>query len=388
MFKGKKTGKYFQLWIVFSISWFHIQYAQCQIINDFTTDGEGWYTWNDGAGGTPYLFQSLTGGNPGGYVYATDTSTGVWYFLGNSDFKNDLSEYYGCYLAYDIKIPGINYIIPTNYSEVLFQRNDGNTLEYNLGSAPTPNIWCSYVIVLLGSGWTWNSPGGTLATDADMLSTLSDVKKLKIRAEFSGLDEEKDRLDNVAMVCDLTELPVEITSFELAEDGNRSAEITWRTESELNCEGFIIEKSTNGLIFDSIGYVQASGTTTSPSDYIFYDNYFVSNAYYRLREHKTTGRNYLGALKYLNCKSDIELFTDIYPNPADRYAYLISNSSETVIAYEICSMNGLVYKRSAVSSYSGVWQTRIDVDELPSGIYVANFYMEGRRESKLFEIQH
>lgn len=388
MFKGKKTGKYLQLWVVFSISWFHIQYAQCQIINDFTTDGEGWYSWNDGAGGTPYLFHSVTGGNPGGYVYATDTSSGVWYFLGNSDFKNDLTDYYGCYLAYDIKIPNINYAIPTNYSEVLFQRNDGNTLEYNLGSAPTPNIWCSYVIVLLGSGWTWNSPGGTLATDADMLSTLADVKKLKIRAEFSGLDSEKDRLDNVAMVCDLTELPVEISSFELFDEGNRSAEVSWRTESELNCEGFIIEKSTNGLVFDSIGYIQGAGTTASPTDYLFYDNYFVANAYYRLREHKTTGRNFLGSLKYLNCKSNSELFTDIYPNPADRYAFLISNSSETVIAYEICSMNGLIYKRSAVSSYSGVWQTRIETSELPSGIYIANFYMEGRRESKLFEIQH
>lgn len=373
--------------LVFIACVFYFHSVKGQIINDFTADNEGWYTWNNGAGGTPYLFYGATGGNPGGYVYATDTSSGVWYFLGNGDFKNDLSAYNGCYLLYDVKIPVINYIIPTAYSEVIIQRNDGNTLEYN-ASTPTANIWVSYSILLTGAGWTWNGPAGTLATDADMLSTLLSVKKIKIRAEFSGLDSEKDRLDNVTMTCDLAELPVVISSFDLYDEGNKTVDVRWRTESEIGCEGFVIEKSINGIVFDSIGYVYGQGTTESPTNYVFYDNYFVANAYYRLREHKSTGRNFLGKLKYLTCKTNTELFSDIYPNPAGEYAYLISNSPESVIAYEICSMNGVVYKRSAVSSYSGIWQTRIDVSDIPNGIYIANFYMNGRKESKLFEISH
>lgn len=379
---------YRHAWVLAFITLFlQLSSLNGQITNDFTADNEGWYTWNNGAGGTPYLFYGATGGNPGGYVYATDTSSGVWYFLGNSDFKNDLSAYNGCYLLYDVKIPTINYIIPTAYSEVIIQRNDGNTLEYN-GTTPTPNIWVSYSILLTGAGWTWNSPAGSVATDADMLSTLTSVKKIKIRAEFSGLDSEKDRLDNVVMTCDLVMLPVEISSFDLVDEGNRTAAITWRTESEFSCEGFIIEKSTNGFIFDSIGYVQGQGTSVSATDYAFYDNYFVANAYYRLREHKSTGRNFLGEVKHLHCKTDVELFTDIYPNPADNYVYLVSNSPESVIYYDVCGLNGLIYKSSVVSSNSGVWQSKIDVSDLPSGLYIANFYMDGRKESKLFEIQH
>ncbi|MEZ5015367.1 MAG: laminin B domain-containing protein [Chitinophagales bacterium] len=361
--------------------------VHAQIIDDFSASQEGWYTWNDGAGGTPYLFYSPTGGNPGGHVYATDTSVGVWYFLGNSDFKNDVSEYNGCYLLYDIKIPTILVGIPTNYSEVILQRTDGNTLQYNT-ALPTVNVWCTFAIVLHGSGWTWNSPGGTAATDADMLSTLSDLKKLKIRAEFSGLDEETNHLDNVIMACDLTGLPVQISTFEVFDAGNRTAEITWRTESELDCDGFVIEKSTNGMVFDSIGYIPGQGTTESPTDYSFYDNYFVANAYYRLREHKTTGRNFLGDLRFLKSETNTEFFADIYPNPARDAIYLISNSPDPVIAYEICGTNGAIFKRSTIASYSGVWQTRIDVRDLPSGIYIANFYMDGKKESQLFEVTH
>src|SRR5919199_3944315 len=73
----------------------------------FDTSGEGWTVKDYDAGkgilrtetSTPVF--SLTGGNPGGYIYHVDKTEGSWYFVAPDDFVQKLRNCYGQTLTFD-----------------------------------------------------------------------------------------------------------------------------------------------------------------------------------------------------------------------------------------------------------------------------------------------
>jgi hypothetical protein len=86
-------------------------------------------------------------------------------------------------------------------------------------------------------------------------------------------------------------LPVEFLAFTGVASG-RNALLNWQTIYETNSAYFIIQRSTNGTDFDSIGRVNGSGTTFAAHDYSFTDAsvpYFNRPIYYRLKLVNTNG---------------------------------------------------------------------------------------------------
>ncbi len=81
--------------------------------------------------------------------------------------------------------------------------------------------------------------------------------------------------------CD--SLPVELLSFS-ADQFNSSCELTWSTGTEINNEGFYIEKSLDNIDYSPLDFIVGSGTTNEAQHYTFTDNYFTQSAYYRLRQ--------------------------------------------------------------------------------------------------------
>ena len=61
-------------------------------------------------------------------------------------------------------------------------------------------------------------------------------------------------------------VPVELTSFSAAVYGN-SIVLSWSTATELNNHGFEIQKKFNDSQFETIAFVNGSGTTTEPKHY-------------------------------------------------------------------------------------------------------------------------
>ncbi|NOS55365.1 MAG: hypothetical protein HOP37_03805 [Cyclobacteriaceae bacterium] len=60
---------------------------------------------------------------------------------------------------------------------------------------------------------------------------------------------------------------------------------TWTTASELNADFFEVQRSKEGVEYESIGKVKAFGTTTLTQRYSFADtNPFDGVSYYRLRQ--------------------------------------------------------------------------------------------------------
>ena len=81
-----------------------------------------------------------------------------------------------------------------------------------------------------------------------------------------------------------TSLAVELSDFSCHQE-ERSIEIKWRTESELNSDYFLLEKSEDGVQFHPFIQTKAQGNSSLPTDYIISDNIPVNGInYYRLTE--------------------------------------------------------------------------------------------------------
>jgi hypothetical protein len=85
------------------------------------------------------------------------------------------------------------------------------------------------------------------------------------------------RIENVPV------LRPQLTAFRAIET-SKTISLNWSTSSEKNSSYFIVERSRNGVAFDSVGAVTALGRFDLPTSYEFIDlQPLAGNRYYRLR---------------------------------------------------------------------------------------------------------
>ncbi len=168
-------------------------------------------------------------------------------------------------------------------------------------------------------------------------------------------------------------LPVELTSFSATLDGS-TAILTWKTSTEINSYGFEIEKSTDNIHFNKIGFVKGADNSSSPKKYSFNDSkIFTGKYYYRIKQIDNNGQ-----FKYSNI---VEIKAGLTPDKfslAQNYPNPFNPS--TVISYEI-PKDGLVSLKvfdiigrevsTLVNKYqtAGSYNVTFNAYNLSSGIY-------------------
>jgi S-formylglutathione hydrolase FrmB len=86
-------------------------------------------------------------------------------------------------------------------------------------------------------------------------------------------------LDSVMFV-----IPVELISFTATANG-KEVTLNWSTATELNNQGFEVQRKFGSNDFVTIGSVRGNGTTTSPNNYTYIDKLFDAGKYfYRLKQ--------------------------------------------------------------------------------------------------------
>ena len=119
-------------------------------------------------------------------------------------------------------------------------------------------------------------------------------------------------LDSVMNVI----VPVELTSFTASANG-KEVTLNWSTATELNNQGFEVQRKFGQNDFVTIGSVKGHGTTTSPNQYSYVDKLVDAGKYfYRLKQ-----IDFGGTFEYSN-EIEVEVrvldkFTleQNYPNP-------------------------------------------------------------------------
>ena len=98
----------------------------------------------------------------------------------------------------------------------------------------------------------------------------------------------------------LQPLPVELLRFEANCDDGR-VHLAWSTTSEQGSSHFMIERSSDGDSYSTIGQVQAAGQSVSLIDYAFWDERPLGSAYYRLQLVDLDGSNAESASAFVRC---------------------------------------------------------------------------------------
>jgi hypothetical protein len=169
-----------------------------------------------------------------------------------------------------------------------------------------------------------------------------------------------------------TIVPVELSSFTASVD-NKSIILDWETVTEVNNQGFTIERSTNGENYIPVGFIKGNGTTLERKYYSFKDAPEVNGIYYyRLRQ-----QDYNGSIEYsevLTVKLDIPadfMLGQNYPNPfnpSTTISFAIPVQSHVSLrVYDV--MGREVSLLIDENKSAGIYDIGFDASGLSSGTY-------------------
>ena len=163
-------------------------------------------------------------------------------------------------------------------------------------------------------------------------------------------------------------LNTELTQFTTQLKEN-TVHLDWQTASEYNNKGFEIQRSFDGNVWTSIGFVAGSGSSNKVHFYAFDDlkPAFGKN-YYRLQQIEKDGKSTFSAIKSIEY-SDKRHKVNIYPNPAkgDVTIQLPIEEREQKVQVELFDTLGncLRIQELEVSSHKAT----LKLDNLASGFY-------------------
>lgn len=161
-------------------------------------------------------------------------------------------------------------------------------LELNIS---TLNIETDYDYLYVYDGPNTSSP--LLAT---LTGTNSDLTYVTSQSNSSITIRFTTDISNIgtwsgfeATINQVLALPVELLSFEGKGFSNYNV-LNWSTASESNTDKFVIKKSQDGIFWESVGTVPASGNSTQKIDYILTDiNMVYELNYYELHQYDLNG---------------------------------------------------------------------------------------------------
>ena len=167
-------------------------------------------------------------------------------------------------------------------------------------------------------------------------------------------------------------MPVELSSFTGRIDQDKIV-LQWRTETEINNYGFEIQRSTDKIFWNKIGFAPGNGNNNAPTDYVFTDkNPVGGTAYYRLKQEDNDGKFEYSKILELNytVPSEVSLSQN-YPNPFNPVSTIkYSIPEDGFVSLKVYDVLGrlvttLVNEKQAAGQYS----VKFIGSGLASGIY-------------------
>jgi hypothetical protein len=169
-------------------------------------------------------------------------------------------------------------------------------------------------------------------------------------------------------------LPVELSAFS-ANVNNRNVVLNWTTETEINNQGFEIERRRAEGQFATIGHVSGNGTTTERKEYSFTDfSLEAGNYFYRLKQ-----IDFNGTFEYSNevsaeiVAAPVEFaLNQNYPNPFNPTTSINFTLAEPTFVklavYNLLGEEVQVLKNEYMNE--GSFDVKFDAGSFPSGMYL------------------
>lgn len=206
--------------------------------------------------------------------------------------------------------------------------------------------------------------GGDDAMDSDI---IPEGTPQMAETAMITLESSEDDITVDGGLSGLPVLPVRFGDFSIQNKRNQ-IELKWTTLSEINNEGFYIEKSTdNNSDFQEIGFVRGMGNSNAINEYSYVDlNLGRSTLFsYRLRQTDTDGNVSYSAIRSLRLQSDVEY--EVFPNPTTGVISMILPETVSTKQIRIYNAVGQMIYSLQVNQASKYYQ--IDLSEFEEGVY-------------------
>ncbi|WP_461788691.1 T9SS type A sorting domain-containing protein [Pedobacter sp.] len=155
-------------------------------------------------------------------------------------------------------------------------------------------------------------------------------------------------------------LPLTLVSF-TGKKLNVNNVLSWQTQSEINADNFLIERSTDGKDYQTVGKVTAKGTSGS-NNYSFTDRSTLNgDNIYRLKISDNDGTFTHGDI-LVSLKRESLGSINVYPSPAKEVVFINSEKNELVTIYNIEG-------KSVFSKNLKAGTNSIDVSLFKDGVY-------------------
>jgi hypothetical protein len=165
-------------------------------------------------------------------------------------------------------------------------------------------------------------------------------------------------------------LPVEFVGFH-AQKNKNEVELAWTTASEFNSSHFIIERSKDGIEFDSIGTKPAMGFKNDFTHYSFTDKKPGSGyIYYRLKEVDMDGKTATFDIQNVYME-DKEKSISVFPNPCiNCNSFSVNYNMSDVKQILITDMFGKMVEQEVFVSFAPGGSMKLDFPKkFENGIY-------------------
>jgi hypothetical protein len=185
----------------------------------------------------------------------------------------------------------------------------------------------------------------------------------------------------VVKLSQLAALPVTWLNFNGILRNNETY-LNWSTATEINNNGFEVQKSMNGQTFSRIGFVTGAGNSSLINNYSYTDAKVLSGSnYYRLKQIDLDGRfTYSPVIKLNNSKFEWA----VMGNPVNSNSWVQLQLDKTAnVSLQIIAINGEIIKtinKGIISA--GTYSILLNLPEITTNIYVVRLIVNGEAFSK------
>ena len=322
------------------------------------------------------------------------TSTGTWGTTGSKYVSPPYSL---------TDSPSGNYLSNSNSAVTLASPLDisgtlGATLEFDTQWSIEDNWDYAQVLISTNNGTNWTplqgqftNPGtgsfqpngeplydGTQSSWVHEVIDISEFASNQLKLKFQLVSDQSITADGIYLdnikVTTYNAVPVELISFYAVCSGN-SISLNWTTASEINNEGFEVQRNIGGSDeWEVIGFVKGAGTSTEAVNYSIEDkNPLSGKSFYRLKQ-----IDFNGTYKIYNAVevSFVPVFTyslrQNYPNPfnpATSIKFSIAKTEHVILkVYDILG-NEVATLVNDIRE-PGDYSLSFNGNKLSSGIYI------------------
>ena len=178
-------------------------------------------------------------------------------------------------------------------------------------------------------------------------------------------------------------LPISLASFSVHND-NGHVQLQWTTATELNCNRFEIERSSDGTSWVRIGTVNGNGTSSKAHTYQSSDiNPLNGNNYYRLKQYDMDGSFTVSDVRSLKMLLQAGSSVIVYPNPAKGLInFTLQHFTAGNITATLSTMSGNIIHQETITVSDAAANYKLNMKKQPApGMYILQLKGESLSET-------